>query len=68
MIKNFDDFTSEDELIETLEVEIERNDWKSLKGEKKEKLKNLLFYGALKKIKPNLSKEIPNDKEISYEN
>ena len=49
MIKNFDDFTSEDELIETLEVEIERDDWKSLKGEKKEKLKNLLFYGALKK-------------------
>ena len=43
MIKNFDNFTSEDELIETLEAEIERGDWKSLKGEEKEKLKISFF-------------------------
>jgi predicted DNA binding CopG/RHH family protein len=46
MVKNFDNFKNEEELIEILEKEIENNEWISMKNEKKEKLKVLLKKGA----------------------
>jgi len=51
MIKNLNDFTNEDELIETLEAEIEIGDWKSLKGEEKEKFKKTPLLWSFKKDK-----------------
>jgi predicted DNA binding CopG/RHH family protein len=46
MIKHFDNFKNDEELIETIEVEIERGEWKSLESDEKKKLKKLLKKGA----------------------
>jgi len=42
MIKHFDNFENDEELIEHLEAEIESNEWKSLTDKEKETLKKLL--------------------------
>jgi predicted DNA binding CopG/RHH family protein len=46
MIRHFDDFTNEEELIKTLEDEIASGEWKSLKGKSGKNLKELLKKGA----------------------
>lgn len=46
MIKHFDDFKNDEELIETLEAEIESGEWKSLTDKEKETLKKLLKKGT----------------------
>jgi len=46
MTKHFDNFKSDKELIETLETEIEKGEWKSLINKEKETFKKLLKKGA----------------------
>jgi predicted DNA binding CopG/RHH family protein len=46
MNKNLNNFKDEKELIETLEREIENNEWVSVENKKKEKLTSLLKKGA----------------------
>ncbi|NPA14256.1 MAG: hypothetical protein GXN97_03615 [Aquificae bacterium] len=60
MNKHFDDFQTENKLIETLEAEIERGEWKSLRKEEKENLKKLLKKGA-----KNFEKKKPISLRIS---